>query len=306
MNSSECFVSDKVRVASRNNDGEQYIRELTATRFSNTPEKCSRGGVGHFEHRPHLSLSVSALVVHGLVDPDSSHMLVHALAQGNTCAEKVLSLSRSISHGCGARSRAEAFGRGSRRQSMLTLAHHDQRGAAGERELQRAVGHARDGVHHKTGTDLRGIREGIFVPMDTNLDPAANTGEPKVFYYKTETIEENASKLDGNCAALAPEWEELQRLRAEGLVAIRDTNKLLNDCDELIPKWFNVVRSVVDSEDLPLNVYRETLLRNKISRVVKKNYVTKCLEILAEIAELNDDRNKSYEPRGKCSNFSET
>ena len=86
-------------------------------------------------------------------------------------------------------------------------------------------------------------------------------------------------------------------------MAIRDTNKLLNDYDELIPKWLNVVRGVVDSEDLPLNVYRETLLRNKILRVMKKNHVTKYLEILAEIAELNDDRKKSYEPRDKCSNF---
>ena len=60
-------------VTSRNNDDEQYIRELTAARFSNTPEKCSRG-VGHFEHSPHLSFLVHP---HSLVDPDSSHMLTH-------------------------------------------------------------------------------------------------------------------------------------------------------------------------------------------------------------------------------------
>ena len=38
----------------------------------------------------------------------------------------------------------------------------------------------------------------------------------------------------------------------------------LNDCDELIPKWLNVVNDVVDSEDLHMNVYRETLQQNKI------------------------------------------
>ena len=112
-----------------------------------------------------------------------------------------------------------------------------------------------------------------------------------------ETIE--VEKLDGTCAAQAPQWKELQRLRAEGLVAIRDTDKSLNDSDELSPKWFNVVKDVVDSEDLPLNIYRETLLENKILRVIKK-HVTKCLEMLAEIAELNDAHKKFHEQSVKC------
>ena len=81
---------------------------------------------------------------------------------------------------------------------------------------------------------------------------------------------------------------------------IRDINKLLNDCDELIPKWLNFVKDVVDSEDLPLNVYRETLQQNKILRVITKNHVTKCMDMFGEIAEWNDDRKKFYEQRFKC------
>ena len=56
---------------------------------------------------------------------------------------------------------------------------------------------------------------------------------------------------------------------------------------------------VADSEDLPLNIYREILPENKILRVIKKNHVTKYLEMLAEVAELSDAYKKFYEQFGE-------
>ena len=71
----------------------------------------------------------------------------------------------------------------------------------------------------------------------------------------------------------------------------------------LIQEEIVEVIRVVDSEDLPLDISGETLLQNKILRVIKKNHVTKYLEMLAETAELKDDNKNFYEQRGKCPNF---
>ena len=74
-----------------------------------------------------------------------------------------------------------------------------------------------------------------------------------------------------------------------------------DDCDELFPEWLNFVKGVVDSDDLPRNISLETLQQNKILRVIKKNFVKKCLEMFAETAEKKDDYKKFYEQFGKCS-----
>jgi heat shock protein beta len=59
--------------------------------------------------------------------------------------------------------------------------------------------------------------------------------------------------------------------------------------DDLIPKFLNFIRGVVDSDDLPLNVSRETLQQNKLLKVIKKKLVRKVLDMIKKLSEADYD-----------------
>lgn len=66
---------------------------------------------------------------------------------------------------------------------------------------------------------------------------------------------------------------------------------ITDEFDELLPRYLNFIRGVVDSDDLPLNVSRETLQEHKVLKVMAKKLVRKALEMLRKLAtqEVDDE-----------------
>lgn len=73
---------------------------------------------------------------------------------------------------------------------------------------------------------------------------------------------------------------------------------LISDSFDLLPRYLGFIRGVVDSDDLPLNVNRETLQESKILQVIKKKVVRKAIDMIKHFADENDEIKEEIDEAG--------
>lgn len=59
--------------------------------------------------------------------------------------------------------------------------------------------------------------------------------------------------------------------------------------EELMPRYLSFIKGVVDSDELPINVSRETISQLKMLKVISRKLVRKALEMIRKMAEYEDD-----------------
>ncbi|KAH0569333.1 heat shock protein 90 [Spironucleus salmonicida] len=64
---------------------------------------------------------------------------------------------------------------------------------------------------------------------------------------------------------------------------------ITDELSDMVPEWLGFLRGVIDCDDLPLNISREMLQRNRIVNTIRKNIIKKALKLFSDLAENKED-----------------
>jgi len=82
-------------------------------------------------------------------------------------------------------------------------------------------------------------------------------------------------------------WENQ---KSESLMKLYVRRVLITDnFEDMMPRYLNFVKGVVDSDDIPLNVNREQLQQLKLMKVIQRRLVRKVLEMIRKLAVAEDE-----------------
>jgi heat shock protein beta len=59
---------------------------------------------------------------------------------------------------------------------------------------------------------------------------------------------------------------------------------ITNELMDFMPRWLGFVRGMVDSDDLPLNVSRETLQKHRLLKLIRRKMIRKCLDLIKTLS----------------------
>lgn len=90
-------------------------------------------------------------------------------------------------------------------------------------------------------------------------------------------VENNRKKEDSD------EYEKGLQLYTNGVL-------IMDKCSELLPDYFSFVRGVIDTEDIPLNISRETLQDDKNIKLIAKSIESKVKNELLDLLKNNRDK----------------
>jgi heat shock protein 90kDa beta len=118
------------------------------------------------------------------------------------------------------------------------------------------------------------------------------------FKEHTEPIAHKHFKLEGDAefnvliyipGAAPPRFMQPDAASANNVELFVRRVFITNDLNEFLPKWLSFLKVIIDSDDLPLNVSRETLQNHSSLKLVKNKLISKALDLLIELAEKQDN-----------------
>jgi len=82
-----------------------------------------------------------------------------------------------------------------------------------------------------------------------------------------------------------PRWNLFEPTAKHGVRLHVQRVFVMDEADELVPRWLRFLVGVIDSEDLPLNVSRELLQDSKAVKIIRQQVIGQTLELLQDLSE---------------------
>jgi len=99
--------------------------------------------------------------------------------------------------------------------------------------------------------------------------------------------------------AVINQYADSNKIKLSGIKLYVRRVLISDEFEDFLPRYLNFVKGIVDSDDLPLNVSRETLAQSRVLKVMSKKLVRKVLELLKKMAERSKQDDEEDDEEGE-------